>query len=205
MLKNNLLFNDDSKKDSKSKQDEQKERVKKFKFLTQKPRSWIFELSHNNPYQKKKVKDLPDKLKEIILKIDKSLKDNKKMLTTISDKSEALGKDINHTMRELLQDNILSIKLINIKLTKTTSTLKEVTELMKYFESIVNQIKRYCELYKNSHIKVYHIPSENAMNVSEMLKERLERAKYTVDELVMMFTKDKHIQIPENTMRQVFP
>lgn len=201
MMKNNLLFEDKNEFDKNKMKKDKNFRIKRFEFLTQKPKNWIFELPKGNPLAKKKVKDLPDKYKQYITKVSLGLKKNKKDLEEIKQKSKSLIKEVDSDMKDLIHDNVLSLKLINIKLTKFTNSLKEVTELMKYFEIIVGQLKRYFELLKSNHMKVYTIPSQNAVTVSALLKNRLENCKSIITELTSILAKDKNSAIPENTIR----
>ena len=203
MMSNNYLYADSKKTNAKSENHELEKmaRIEKFKFLNHKPRHWSFELTSNNTLNKKKVKDLPDNYKNAIIKIDRELKNNQKTLSSISKKSEELQKMINEKMKNLIEENILSIKMINIKLCKVGSKLSEVTSLMSYYESICLQIKRYCETTKNGNSPVYEIPSNNAKTVAEMMKEKLKIASETIDELTLMLTNDQAQNIPEDPMR----
>lgn len=201
MMKNNLLFDDKSQFDQEKLKKDKELRIKRFEFLTHKPKNWIFELPKGNPLAKKKVKDLPDKYKQYITKVSLGLKKNKQDLEAIKQNSKSLIKEVEQDMKELIHDNVLSLKLINIKLTKFTNSLKEVTELMKYFEIIVGQLKRYFDLLKSNHMKVYTIPSQNAITVSTLLKNRLENCKNIINELTSILTKDKNSTIPENAIR----
>lgn len=204
MMKNNLLFEDKSQFDKEKLQKDKELRIKRFEFLTQKPKNWIFELPKGNSLAKKKVKDLTDKYKQYIVKVSLHLKTNKKELESIKKKSKDLLKEVKEEMKELIHENVISLKLINIKLTKFTNNLKEVTELMKYFEIIVSQLKRYFDLQKSNHMSVYTIPSQNAITVTTLLKNRLENCKATINELTSIFAKDKNSNLPDNTIRYFF-
>ena len=184
-----------------SKELEKEARIARFKFLTQKSRNWMFKLHSNNRLNKKKVANLPQNYQKQILWLDKELKKNKKILTQISESSDKLKKTINEKMKDLIEENILSIRLINIELCKVGSQLKEVTELMKYYESICTQIKRYCESTRSDNSPIYNIPSNNAKMVMSMMKEKLKTANSTIDELTLMLLNDKDHSVPEDPMR----
>lgn len=201
MMKNNLLFEDKAQFDKQKLKKDKELRIKRFEFLTQKPKNWIFELPKGNPLAKKKVKDLPDKYKQYIIKVSQGLRKNKTLLEEIKTNSKNMMKEVETDMKELIHDNVLSLKFINIKLMKFTNGLKEVTELMKYFEITVGQLKRYFDLLKSDHMKVYTIPSDNAIAITTLLKERFKNCTMVMTELTNILAKDKNSTIPDNTIR----
>ena len=78
MVKNNTLFNDGEQNEQSEEELLKKKRIEQFNFMQRKPRNWMFELPHNNSLSKKKVKDLPDQLKNAIVKMNMTFKQNKK-------------------------------------------------------------------------------------------------------------------------------
>ena len=74
----------------KSKQEETNEEIEKYSFMYRMPRSWRFKLSSNNPYQRKKVAELPDNLKKVVLGVNSELVKSRTTIQELKENSKKM-------------------------------------------------------------------------------------------------------------------
>ena len=202
MVKNNALFNE--VRDESEYTDEEKlkkHRIDSLNFMQQMPRNWKFDMNHQNPYQKKKVKDLPQPFQELIVKMNVQLKTNKKKLDQIKENSDSLKKTLERQLREMMDSNILSLKQINNQICRVTLGLKGYTEEVRYFSGIVGQIEKFCDFYKQGNIPTYVIPSENVRVVLSRMEERLTSIQKNIEMLKELVQSEAASGIPDNQIQ----
>lgn len=202
MVKNNALFNEEEDGQAPTEEElERKKRIAKFSFMSEKSSRWMFELNHYNPFQKKKVKDLQDAYKKPIFEMNKTLKQNKKKLAEIKASNKKLRDTLDIQLKETMDRNILSLKVINNQICKVTMGLKAYTEEVKYFGEIVDQIERYRDSYKQGSIPNYMVPSENVQVVLNRLSEKFDCIQKNVEMLKELVVAENESSIPNNQIQ----
>ncbi len=161
-------------------------KLKQFDFMTKGPINWRFKLTDNNPYQRKKISELPDNLKKEIVELDQRISQNKSILSKLKLQSKEMKSITSEKIPEQMEDSVRMLKVINIKLAKTMNRLRQVASEMCYYQGIVEQFKFYIESVRANRIPVYNIPSRNLITVSGMLRERLDEAKAQVSEIITL-------------------
>jgi hypothetical protein len=202
MVKNNTLFNEDEDGRQPSEDEIQmKKRIAMFSFMSEKSSRWMFELNHFNPFQKKKVKDLPDAYKKTIFQMNKTLKENKQKLSDIKASNKKLKQTLDVQLKETMDRNILSLKVINNQICKVTMNLKSYTEEVKYFGEIVDQIEKYRDSFKQGSIPNYMVPSENVQVVLNRLTEKFDCIQKNIEMLKELVTAENQSSIPNNQIQ----
>lgn len=158
-------------------------------------------MNHMNPHQKKKVKDLPDQFKEIIVKMNSQLMANKKKLAQIKENSDKLRDTLENQLRQMMDSNILSLKQINNQICKVTMGLKGYTEEVRYFSGIVDQIEKFCDFYKQGNIPTYVIPSENVQLVLTRMEEKFITISKNINLLKELVASEGTNGIPDNQIQ----
>ena len=142
-----------------SKQEKLKHQIRQYAFLYNTPRSWLFKMHNSNEYQRKKVSDMPKNLQDIILKIDKLMIDNRKTIEELSFENKEIQDLINKKMHGEMKESIQGLKLINVRLVKTTNKVREVADYIRYYETNVERLKNYVDMLKSNRAPIYTIPS----------------------------------------------
>ncbi len=100
-----------------------------------------------------------------------------------------------------MDNNVLSLKLINNQICKVTMGLKGYTEEVRYFQGIVSQIEKFCDFYKQGSIPNYMVPSENVLLVLSRMDERFVSIQKNIDLLKELVASESANGIPENQVQ----
>ena len=137
-LRNNVIFNQGDDHQNHSDEEKQKrKRIELLSFMSMQPRTWKFELSHQNPHQKKKVKDLPKPYQDQIILMDNTLRANRARLDQIKENNAKLKHTLGQKLKDTMDRNILSLKQINNQICRVSRGLENYTEEVRYFTRIV--------------------------------------------------------------------
>ena len=116
-------------------------------------------MHNSNEYQRKKVSDMPKNYQDIIFKIDKLMIDNRKTIEELSFENKEIQDLINNKMHVVMKESIQGLKLINVRLVKTTNKVREVADYIRYYETNVERLKNYVDMLKSNRAPIYTIPS----------------------------------------------
>ena len=142
-----------------SKSEKQKHQIRQFAFLYTTPQSWSFKMHNSNEYQRKKVSEIPKNYQEVILNIDKLMIKNRKLIEDLSVGNKEVHGLINDKMHVVMKESVQGLKLINVRLVKTTNKVREVADYISYYETNVERLKNYVDMLKSNRAPIYTIPS----------------------------------------------
>ena len=102
---------------------------------------------------------MPKNYQDVITKIDKDMINNRKIIEELSFGNTEIRTIINDKMHVVMKESIQGLKLINIRLVKTTNKVKEVADYISYYETNVERLKNYFDMLNSNRTPIYTIPS----------------------------------------------
>ena len=102
---------------------------------------------------------MPKNYQDVITKIDKDMINNRKIIEELSFGNAEIRTIINDKMHVVMKESIQGLKLINIRLVKTTNKVKEVADYISYYETNVERLKNYFDMLNSNRTPIYTIPS----------------------------------------------